>query len=50
MYARPVDEVLTRYADVLAHLREFARDPAFGQVQFVTDLGGAITAADFLVT
>lgn len=40
-----MDEALTRYADVLAHLREFARDPAFGQVQFVTDLGGAPRAA-----
>lgn len=40
-----MDEPLTRYADVLAHLRAFGRDPEFGQVQYVSDLGGAPRAA-----
>jgi len=40
-----MDEALLRYPDVLAYLRQLARDPAFGRVQYVTDLGGTLRAA-----
>ena len=40
-----MDEPLARYADVLAWIRAEARDPALGQVHFVSDLGGAPRAA-----
>ncbi|MBZ5714069.1 HD family phosphohydrolase [Nannocystis pusilla] len=40
-----MDEALLRYPDVLAYLRQLARDPGFGRVQYVTDLGGTLRAA-----
>ncbi|PCC66938.1 HD-GYP domain, c-di-GMP phosphodiesterase class II (or its inactivated variant) [Nannocystis exedens] len=40
-----MDEGLLRYPDVLAYLRQLARDPAFGRVQYVTELGGTLRAA-----